>query len=763
MCNNFYRLRAGIDKVVALSLALISFSCDSSGPSPAAVASVQDKAQASHERMVRALAKIAIEDQQLNPYYSNVRVRQLTAAIASLPPSANVMQRAPLLASLGLAQMDQGALEESVANLRNAYDSFAEIPDPGRTLGEIAFALGVANLRLAETENCCANHTPQSCILPIQGDAIHKIRRGSEAAIKYFTQVLETEGMPDRTRKKSTWLLNLAYMTLGDYPDKVPPLYRLPENVFQSQVRVPQMPNVAGELGLDTDSLSGGVAIEDFDGDTDLDLVVSSWDASVPMRYFENRGADGFENRSVRAGFKGILGGLNLIPADYDNDGDVDIYVTRGAWLWEFGKRPNSLLQNQGNGTFLDVTYMVGMGEEHYPSQTAAWADYDNDGDVDLFVGNEHTEGDLELDGGIEGTDKMVAPCQLFRNNGDGTFTDVAEEAGVTNLRFTKGSSWGDIDGDRFPDLIVSNLSGENRLYHNQKDGSFFDISAQAGVQEPYASFPVWTWDFDNDGVLDIFISSFRGSTDSYVMYAMGQKFPMPSGHYRGNGDGTFTNLAEEQKLDMPMLTMGANYGDINNDGFLDFYIGTGQPDVAVLVPNQLFVNQHGERFHDVTMASGVGHLQKGHAIAFADLDQDGDQDIFEQMGGAKRVDSYRDALYANRGGTANHWIKVKLVGTQSNRSAIGARIKVTITEKGEARSIYRWVNTGASFGANPLRQHIGTGTAEIIDSLEIYWPTSDTTQKFNNMKVGQLLEITEGKDATRAIPLTPFPFTPNL
>lgn len=330
-------------------------------------------------------------------------------------------------------------------------------------------------------------------------------------------------------------------------------------------------------------------------------------------------------------------------------------------------------------------------------------------------------------------------------------------------MRFTKGSNWGDIDGDRWPDLILSNLSGENRLFHNQQDGSFFDIALQAGIQEPYASFPVWTWDFDNDGLLDIFISSFRGSIDSYMMHALGQKFQLPSGHFRGNGDGTFTNVAVEQKLDVPMLTMGANYGDINNDGYLDFYVGTGQPDISILVPNMLFVNQHGKRFHDITMASGLGHLQKGHAIAFADLDEDGDQDVFEQMGGAKPVDSYRDALYANRGGSPNQWIKVRLIGTKSNRSAIGARIKVTITEKGEARSIYRWVNSGASFGANPLRQHIGIGTATLVDNLEVYWPTSETTQEFKNIPVGKLLEITEGDGSPKTITLEPFPFAPNL
>jgi hypothetical protein len=754
---------------IAASLALIlpvGCGSENSERNAGAASSLDEKVEKSHERMIRALAKVADEDQRMNPYYSDRRVRLMERAAAQFPPNGKPIELAPLLASLGVAQLDYGAIEEGIANLTRAYKILEEEPEAGRGFAEVAFALGVGNLRLAETENCCSNHSPGSCILPLQGDAIHTVRRGSEAAIKYFTQVIEAESIPEKTKQKSTWMLNLAYMTLGEYPDKVPPRYRIPSEVFESRIAVPRLPNVAGELGLDTDGLSGGVVIDDLDGDNDLDIVVSSWDATVPMKYFENRGKEGFQDRSTKAGFKGILGGLNLIPADYDNDGDVDIYVPRGAWLWQLGKRPNSLLQNQGDGSFRDVTYMAGLGEEHYPSQTAAWADYDNDGDLDLFAGNEHGEGELELTGGIESAQDqsgLAAPCQLFRNNGDGTFVDVAEEAGVTNMRFAKGCAWGDVDGDRWPDLIVSNLSGANRLYQNQQDGTFFDVALQAGIQDPHSSFPVWVWDFNNDGIMDIFISSFRGNTDSYMMHALGQKYPLPSGHYQGNGDGTFVNVAVEQGLDGPMLTMGANFGDINNDGFLDFYIGTGQPDISILVPNQLFLNEHGKRFHDVTMASGMGHLQKGHAIAFADLDHDGDQDIFEQMGGAKRVDRYRDALYANRGGTTNRWIKVRLVGTETNRSAIGARIKLSITENGKPRSIYRYVNSGASFGAGPLRQHVGLGSAEQIDKLEIYWPTSDSTQVFEELPANQTIVITEGSEAVESVTLKPFPFVPNI
>ena len=192
---------------------------------------------------------------------------------------------------------------------------------------------------------------------------------------------------------------------------------------------------------------------------------------------------------------------------------------------------------------------------------------------------------------------------------------------------------------------------------------------------------------------------------------------------YRSDGTGGFENVAEQFGLTYPMLPMGSNFGDLNNDGYLDFYLGTGDPQYKQLMPNLMYLNDRGQRFIDVTMAGGFGHLQKGHGIAFADFDHDGDCDVFEQMGGAYRGDVFQNALYENPG-FGHHWITIRLVGRQSNRCAIGARIHLRVAEDGQPRSIYRHVNSGGTFGCNPLRQTIGVGKASRIDKLEIYWPT---------------------------------------
>ena len=396
------------------------------------------------------------------------------------------------------------------------------------------------------------------------------------------------------------------------------------------------------------------------------------------------------------------------------------------------------MLHNNGDGTFTDVAYPAGLCDVTYPTQAAAWADHDNDGDLDLYLANESTP-------------RITAPSQLFRNEGDGTFVDVAEKAGVLNMRYGKGAAFGDYDADRFPDLYVSNLE-PNRLYRNKGDGTFEDVAEKLGVTRPEFSFPVWFWDYDNDGVLDIYVATFLRRLGPYVLDLLGGESNAEYAClYRGDGKGGFREVARELGLDEITVTMGSNFGDIDNDGWLDFYLGTGFPDYEALMPNKLYWNRGGKKFADVTTAAGMGHLQKGHGVAFADLDYDGDQDVFAEMGGAFPGDAFGNALFRNPG-FANHSITLKLVGVRTNRAAIGARIRCEITEKGAKRSVYRHVNSGGSFGANPLRQQIGLGRAEKIDVLEIYWPTSDLTQTFRDVPVDVTLEITEGKDELRKL-----------
>lgn len=688
--------------------------------------------------MAAILKGIRERDLVENPFFGRKTVTDLEKQLECGGEGIDPRERLGTLAKLGMALLNYGDNAAAIEKLSGVYEDAKRMGAPEGVRARTAFDLGMAYFRLAETENCCAINAPESCILPLRGAAVHTKRGGAEAALSLFREsfAAATTSRDQKLQLESMWFVNLAAMTLGEYPESVPEAMRMPTRLFEEEGPVPKFRNVAAALGVDRLSLAGGVLAEDFDGDGDLDLVVSSWDSSEQMRYYDNRGgAGGFVERSEEAGFSESFGGLQLVQADYDNDGDVDFLVLRGAWLREEGKIPNSLMRNEGGGVFRDVTFESGLGAEHWPTQAAAWADYDNDGDLDLYVGNETTRA-------------LRAPSQLFRNEGDGTFVDVAEAAGVENLRMAKGVAWGDFDGDRDADLVVSNYGGANRLYQNLGDGTFKDVADEAGTALPRLSFPVWTWDANNDGLLDFFISAYNANVATYVLYAQGGRARGLdlSGHYRGDGNGGFENVAIESGLSAPMGTMGSSLGDLDNDGWLDFYLGTGEPNIAVVIPNQLFMNQRGERFEERTMASGLGHLQKGHAVAFADLDEDGDLDVFEQMGGARRVDEFRDALFENPGVPGTHWIKVKLVGKESNRSGIGARICVRVRgEDGKRRSIYRWVGGGSSFGGNPLRQHIGIGGAEEVDLLEVYWPTSGVTDTFLSVAVDRSLVVTEG------------------
>jgi hypothetical protein len=264
-------------------------------------------------------------------------------------------------------------------------------------------------------------------------------------------------------------------------------------------------------------------------------------------------------------------------------------------------------------------------------------------------------------------------------------------------------------------------------------------------VTEPLYSFPAWFFDFDNDGWLDLFVCGY-GVKDVGVVAKDYLGLPHNgerSRLYRNNHNGTFRDVTKEAGLYKVLLGMAANFGDLDNDGWLDFYLGTGDPDLSTIIPNRMFRNDGGRRFQDLTASGGFGHLQKGHGIAFGDLNNDGDQDIYASIGGAYQGDFYRNVLFENPG-HGNNWLKLKLVGTKSNRAAIGARIKVTVKTADGERGIYKTVNSGGSFGANPLRQEIGLGQAKTISEVEIFWPKSGTKQTFSDLQINHAYQIRE-------------------
>ncbi len=683
--------------------------------------------------MAARLKRLADEaDPKTNQFMNSVRAGILEQEVAVRAGAA-----APsLMMELGKELLSAGRTTDAIAQ-------FERIEGMARTQGldprtrawaELRMQQAIAQLRRGEEENCMLHHNARSCVFPIRGAGVHMQTRGSAAAVAILTDLLERN--PDNLAAR--WLLNVASMTLGEYPDGVPARWRLAPELFESDYDIKPFPDVAADLKMDVDDYAGGSIIEDFDGDGNLDVMLSAMGLRSQLRYFHNDADGTFSDRTQQAGLTGEVGGLNIVQTDYDNDGRPDVLVLRGGWMGKGGIYPSSLLHNDGGGRFSDVTEQAGM-LRFAPTQTATWLDYDGDGWLDVFFGNESTDGDPH-------------PCELFHNNHDGTFTECAAQTGVAVTAFVKGVTSGDYDNDGRPDLYLSVRGGDNRLFHNDGPaagkcgGHFTDRARAAGVTEPFYSFPTWFFDYDNDGREDLFVSGYmvKDVGDVVADYLGRPTVAERPRLYHNNGDGTFTDVSRGARLNHVLEAMGANYGDLDNDGWLDIFLATGAPELAMLVPDRVFRNADGAFFQDVTTSGGFGQLQKGHGVSFGDLDNDGDQDIVHKVGGALETDHFRSSVFENPG-HGNHFLVLKLEGTRSNRVAIGARIQVAVrTGAGAERVIHRTVRTGGSFGASPLRQEIGLGDAVRIDSVGILWP-SGLASKLTGLALDQRFVVREG------------------
>jgi hypothetical protein len=604
--------------------------------------------------------------------------------------------------------------------------------------------IGIAFMRNGEIENCVQKHNHQSCFIPIKEEGIHQLTSGSKNAIRSYELCLKD--FPDDLETK--YLLNIAYMTLGLYPDSVPAEHRIDPEWFALTHQIKRFAEIAPSLGVNRNGHAGGVVIDDFTNDGWLDIVVTSWSPDEELIFYVNNQDGSFKDRTAEYNLDGQVGILNLNQTDYNNDGWLDLYLMRGAWLMTEGDIPNTLLKNTGNG-FEDVTLEAGL-TKHAPGQTAAWSDFNLDGYLDVVIPNE------SLPNHKRGID-------FYINQQDGTFRHASQEFGLMMDEFFKGCVATDINNDRYPDILLSSRSSGNFLFVNQiPEGKnhFRLLPPEANPSEPMTSFPCWSFDYDNDGNEDLFISAYsnEGTPATHWMLShMGKADPgMFPKLYRNNGNLNFQEVGQHMGLTEVAFTMGCNFGDIDTDGFLDFYLATGNPQYQSIVPNKMYLNMAGKYFEDVSYSGGFANIQKGHGVSFADFDRDGDEDIYVVMGGAFDGDGFYNCLFENPNEHNYNWLVLKLEGDQANKPAIGARVKIVVTENGQPREIHRTVTSGASFGANSLALEVGLRKASEVKNVTVQWPCKDCPdQEFTGMQINNAYHLKQNTAEAKMLPYT--------
>jgi len=509
------------------------------------------------------------------------------------------------------------------------------------------------------------------------------------------------------------------------------------------------------------ESMNGGVAWFDYDNDGLLDIyLVNSYTVEgalakrphPPAALYRNRGDGTFEDQAVKAGVADPGWAMGVSVADYNNDGFDDLYVTCLG--------PNKLYRNRGNGTFEDVTEKAGVGDPHW-SMGATWGDYDRDGYLDLFVPNyvDFKLNDLPPFGKESGCLYRGVPVQcgprglpasgdtLYHNNGNGTFTDVSVKAGVEDSLklYGVGATWTDLDDDGWPDLIVANDATTNYAYRNNHDGTFTDEGLLLGMAvdengKEHANMGPVFGDYDRDGLLDLIFTNF---SDEYNLL------------FHRNPDGTFTDVSRETKTaeaSIPMVGWGVKFFDYDNDGWLDIFIANGHvyPQIEGAVTGGmyrqrklLYKNLRNGTFEEIAASMGKALMEPavGRGSAFGDYDEDGDIDIM-----VNQLDGPSMLLRNDGGSKAGNWISLKLVGTKSNRNAVGAKVWLKVGSLIQVDE----VRSGDSYlSHSDWRLHFGLGSATSVDEVVIRWP-SGSNETLAKLPVNRTVKIVEGKGSSK-------------
>ncbi|HXJ39518.1 MAG TPA: CRTAC1 family protein [Bryobacteraceae bacterium] len=537
-----------------------------------------------------------------------------------------------------------------------------------------------------------------------------------------------------------------------------------------------------------------GITAADYDNDGFYDLFIPD---GVESKLFRNSKDGKFEDVTARAGLAGLDGVSVALFADYDNDGYKDLFVSRTF-------KPNQLFHNNHDGTFTDVTAKSGIGEDCCTT-VASWADYDNDGYLDLYVGRYL---DPRTDIPTTFYARNGLPNQLYHNNHDGTFTNVTVKAGVGEVGLCLGTVFGDYNDDGFPDIYVVNDFGRKTLYKNNGDGTFEDVTVHAGALAYGAGMSASFSDYDNDGKLDIYSTNIRSEeawfaewptvmrymANTYrqgvwitdmplymqILKQSGMAFvevfqQMASGNtlLHNKGDGTFEDTTVKANANPPGWFWGASFEDFDNDGWKDIYAADGwvynDKDTEIELQflnnvvseqklyktgiffdpkhfgttswhgwehNRYMRNRGDGTFEEIGRAAGNDLLLNSRGVAAADFWNRGAVDL------AVSASTDKHALLRNDLVTGRHWLQIELVGVQSNRDAVGARVSIKVKGKPQMREVV----LGDGYGSqNWLRQHFGLGADSVVDEITVKWPRSKTTQTFQNVQGDRIIQITEG------------------
>jgi tetratricopeptide (TPR) repeat protein len=547
------------------------------------------------------------------------------------------------------------------------------------------------------------------------GTVLYKDQRFEKAAAVLEPYVKETRD------PVGGWLLHLM--------DKVRFQLR-DENVGAENRRLLKFTEMAGELGIAKIAGAGPSAWGDVDGDGDLDLFVTGCDTFSSL--YRNDGGR-YSEITREAGLFNVSSGFSATLVDVDNDGDLDLYVGRNGWA---GPGPNSLYLNDGKANFTDVTATSGV-ECPVATFVHSWADFDRDGRIDLFCCN-----------GISDHSNN----RLYLNQGGGRFRDATRELGLEEPIGTRtiGCAIGDYDKDGWPDLFLGGFDVESRLYRNLGGKRFEEVAKRAGIAvegDLKNHFVSFMFDYDNDGWLDLLAvkqAPFAVTLiDSMLEAGKPEEMLKYSPRlFHNNGNGTFSDVTLAAGMHYPHGVMGANVGDVDNDGRVDVYLGTGGPDIYWLEPNTLLWNDGGRRFVNLSRFTGLWYVGKGHGLTFADDDQDGDLDVFAPEGGFEMGDLWPCVYWRNELGNRNHWLEVELIGTKSNRMGIGAKLTV----RAGALLNFQEMKGGGGFGScNGTPLHVGLGANTTADSLEIEWP-SGAKSSFRDVAADQRVRVVEGE-----------------